>query len=192
MQSKPIASSFEGKSAVPTSKSNGAKPALRVVKKYPNRRLYDTNSSTYITLADVKRLVMTGEPFVVRDAKTNEDLTRAILLQIILEEEAGGAPIFTEAALSNIIRFYGHAMQGFMGSCLEENVQSMMDIQNKLTEQAKGTSPEMWAPFLNLQSPMMQNMVGGYAENSRNAFLKMQEQMQKQAGQMLGVFGLKP
>jgi polyhydroxyalkanoate synthesis regulator protein len=114
------------------------------------------------------------------------------LLQIILEEEAGGAPIFTEAALSNIIRFYGHAMQGFMGSCLEENVQSMMDIQNKLTEQAKGTSPEMWAPFLNLQSPMMQNMVGGYAENSRNAFLKMQEQMQKQAGQMLGVFGLKP
>ncbi len=176
---------------MPTTKSDGAKAAQRVVKKYPNRRLYDTSSSSYITLADVKRLVMAGEPFVVRDAKTNEDLTRAILLQIILEAEAGGAPIFTEAALSNIIRFYGHAMQGFMGSCLEENVQSMMDIQNKLTEQAKGQSPDLWAPFTNLQSPLMQNMVGGYAENSRNAFVKMQEQMQKQAEQMLGAFGLK-
>jgi polyhydroxyalkanoate synthesis repressor PhaR len=184
--------SFEGKSAVPTTKSDGVKSAQRVVKKYPNRRLYDTNSSTYITLADVKRLVMAGESFVVRDAKTNEDLTRAILLQIILEEEAGGKPIFTEAALGNIIRFYGHAMQGFMGSCLEENVQSMMDIQNKLTEQAKGQSPDMWAPFTNLQSPLMQNMVGGYAENSRNAFLKMQEQMQKQTEQIMGAFGLKP
>ena len=184
--------SFEGISAVPTTKSDSAKPAQRVVKKYPNRRLYDTSSSTYITLADVKRLVMAGESFVVRDAKTNEDLTRAILLQIILEEEAGGKPIFTEAALANIIRFYGHAMQGFMGSCLEENVQSMMDIQNKLTEQAKGHSPEMWAPFTNLQSPLMQNMVGGYAENSRKTFLKMQEQMQKQTEQILGAFGLKP
>lgn len=177
---------------MPTTKSDGAKPAQRVVKKYPNRRLYDTDSSTYITLADVKRLVMAGEPFVVRDAKTNEDLTRAILLQIILDEEAGGAPIFTEAALGNIIRFYGHAMQGFMGSCLEENVQSMMDIQNQLTEKAKGQPPEMWAPFMNLQSPLMQKMMGGYAENSKDVFLKMQEQMQKQAGQMLGVFGLKP
>ncbi len=177
---------------MPTTKSDGAKSAQRVVKKYPNRRLYDTSSSSYITLADVKRLVMAGESFVVRDAKTNEDLTRAILLQIILEEEAGGKPIFTEAALANIIRFYGHAMQGFMGSCLEENVQSMMDIQNKLTEQAKGHSPEMWAPFTNLQSPLMQNMVGGYAENSRKAFLKMQDQMQKQTEQILGAFGLKP
>jgi len=176
---------------VPNTKTDGVKSAQRVLKKYPNRRLYDTDTSTYITLVDVKRLVMAGEAFVVRDAKTNEDLTRAILLQIILEEEAGGAPIFTEAALANIIRFYGHAMQGFVGSCLEESVQSMMDVQTKLTEQAKGKSPELWAPFLNLQSPLMQNMMGGYAENSKNALRDMHEQLQKQAGQMMGVFGLK-
>jgi polyhydroxyalkanoate synthesis repressor PhaR len=63
----------------------------------------------------------------VRDAKTGEDLTRSILLQIILEEEAGGSPMFTEAVLRNIIRFYGHAMQGFMGGYLEKNIQTFMD-----------------------------------------------------------------
>jgi polyhydroxyalkanoate synthesis repressor PhaR len=176
---------------VRTTKTDGVRATPRVVKKYPNRRLYDTDSSAYITLADVKRLVMTAEPFVVRDAKTNEDLTRSILLQIILEEEAGGTPIFTEAALANIIRFYGHAMQGFMGSCLEGNVQSMMDIQNQLAAQGKEQSPEMWAPFMNLQSPVMQKMMGGYTVNPGNVVLEFQEQMKKQAGQMLGVFGLK-
>jgi polyhydroxyalkanoate synthesis repressor PhaR len=65
---------------------------------------------------------------VVRDAKTGEDLTRSILLQIILEEEAGGAPMFSEAVLANIIRFYGHAMQGFMGST-EKNMQAFTDMQ---------------------------------------------------------------
>lgn len=176
---------------MPTASADSAKSTQRVIKKYPNRRLYDTSSSTYITLADVKRLVMAGESFVVRDAKSHEDLTRAILLQIILEEEAAGAPMFTEAALSNLIRFYGHAMQGFMGSCLEGNVQSMMDIQNQLTEQAKGKSPEIWEQFMNLQSPVMQKMMGGYTQNSKNVVLELQEQLQKQASQMLGVFGLK-
>ncbi|HRO64582.1 polyhydroxyalkanoate synthesis repressor PhaR, partial [Thermomonas sp.] len=81
-----------------------AKPAQRVIKKYPNRRLYDTSTSTYVTLAEVRQLVMNGETVAVRDAKSGEDLTRSILLQIILEEEAGGAPMFSEAALANIIR----------------------------------------------------------------------------------------
>ncbi len=116
-------------------KANGpqsAQPATassaRVIKKYPNRRLYDTNTSSYITLSQVKQLVMGAEPFVVRDAKTNEDLTRSILLQIILEEESGGVPMFSEAVLANIIRFYGHAMQGFMGTYLEKNIQSFSDV----------------------------------------------------------------
>ena len=76
-------------------KKAAAKSAQRVIKKYPNRRLYDTDTSTYITLAEVKQLVMASQPIVVRDAKTGEDLTRSILLQIILEEEAGGAPMFS-------------------------------------------------------------------------------------------------
>ena len=129
---------------MPSNKAAAEKPAQRVIKKYPNRRLYDTDTSTYITLAEVKQLVMDAEPFVVRDAKTGEDLTRSILLQIILEAEAGGAPMFSEAALANIIRFYGHAMQGFMGSYLEKNIQNLMELQATLAEQSKGLSPEAW------------------------------------------------
>ncbi len=172
-------------------KAAGAKPAQRIIKKYPNRRLYDTDTSSYITLTEVKQLVMDSESFVVRDAKTNEDLTRSILLQIILEEEAGGAPMFTEAVLANIIRFYGHAMQGFMGSYLEKNVQAMTDIQAKLAEQAKTVTPEMWTQFMSLQSPLLQGMMGNYAEQSKTVLTQMQEQMQKQTEQMLGAFGLK-
>ena len=163
----------------------------RIIKKYPNRRLYDTETSAYITLAEVRRLVMSNTHFVVRDAKTNEDLTRSILLQIILEEEAGGAPMFTEAVLSNIIRFYGDAMQSFMGAYLEKNVQSFMDLQLKMAEQSKGLSPEMWAQFMNVKSPMMQGMMGAYVEQSKNVFTQMQEQMQKQSEQMLAALGLK-
>ena len=163
----------------------------RVIKKYPNRRLYDTETSTYITLTDVRQLVMDSAHFVVVDAKTNDDLTRSILLQIILEEESGGAPMFTEAVLANIIRFYGNAMQSFMGAYLEKNVQSFMDLQVKMAEQSKGMSPESWAKLMNVQSPMMQGMMGNYVEQSKSAFTQMQEQMAKQSEQMLSAFGLK-
>ncbi|RZI69212.1 MAG: polyhydroxyalkanoate synthesis repressor PhaR [Variovorax sp.] len=173
-------------------KTSGApKPAQRVIKKYPNRRLYDTDTSTYITLAEVKQLVLDTQSFIVRDAKTNEDLTRSILLQIILEEEAGGAPMFTEAALANIIRFYGHAMQGFMGNYLENNVQAFTDMQAEMASQSKTLTPEMWAKFMNMQNPMMQGMMGNYVEQSKTMFEQMQEQMQKQTEQMLGAFGIK-
>ncbi|MEX1167554.1 MAG: polyhydroxyalkanoate synthesis repressor PhaR [Hydrogenophaga sp.] len=165
--------------------------AVRVIKKYPNRRLYDTDSSSYITMAEVKKLVMGNERFVVRDAKSNDDLTRSILLQIILEEETAGVPIFTEQVLANIIRFYGHAMQDFMGSYLEKNVQIFMDLQHQMTEQSQGVSPDMWKQFTNAKSPMMQGMMGSYMEQSRGAFTQMQEQMQKNSEQMLAALGLK-
>jgi len=168
-----------------------AKSVQRVIKKYPNRRLYDTSTSTYVTLAEVKQLVMNGESVAVRDAKSGEDLTRSILLQIILEEEAGGAPMFSEAALANIIRFYGHAMQGFMGTYLEKNVQLFTEIQAKLAEQSQGLTPETWAQLMNLQSPVMKGLMGNYVEQSQTMFQQMQEQMQKQTEQMLGAFGIK-
>ena len=163
------------------------KGAERLIKKYPNRRLYDTQTSTYITLADVKQLVMDSEEFKVVDAKSGEELTRSILLQIILEEETGGVPMFSSAMLSQIIRFYGHAMQGMMGSYLEKNLQTFTDIQSKLAEQAKGLydpkvmSPELWTQFLNGQAPAVQGLMGNYLEQSRAMFLKMQEQMAEQA-----------
>lgn len=168
-----------------------AKAAQRVIKKYPNRRLYDTDTSSYITLVEVKQLVMAHKNLVVRDAKTGEDITRSILLQIILEEEAGGAPLFTEAVLSNIIRVYGHAMQGFMGSYLEKNVQLFTDMQTKMAEQSPSVTPEIWAQFMSTQSPMLQGLMGNYAEQSRTMVTQMQEKMQQQTEQMLGVLGLK-
>ena len=174
-----------------TQAASAAKSAQRVIKKYPNRRLYDTTTSTYITLAEVKQLVMASENLVVRDAKTGEDITRSILLQIILEEEAGGAPMFSETVLANIIRFYGHAMQGFMGSYLEKNIQMFTDMQARLAEQSPGMTPEAWAKFMGAQSPMVQGLMGNYTEQSRTLFTQMQEQMQKQTEQMLGAFGLK-
>jgi polyhydroxyalkanoate synthesis repressor PhaR len=159
----------------------------RILKKYPNRRLYDTRTSSYITLADVKKMVLEGQDFIVRDAKSGDDLTRSILLQIILEEETGGVPMFSSQMLAQIIRFYGHAMQGVMGSYLEKNLQTFTDIQKRLAEQSKGMydgnmmNPEVWAQMLNGQSPAVQNLMGNYLEQSKSMFAQMQEQMAKQA-----------
>jgi len=173
------------------SKKAGVKPAQRVIKKYPNRRLYDTESSAYITLADVRHLVMGGAPFVVIDAKTGEELTRSILLQIILEEEAGGAPMFTEQVLASIIRFYGQALQGYMGPYLEKNIQAMTEMQAELSTKAQGLTPEMWSRFMTLQSPVIQNMMGDYVDQSKSVFMQVQEQMHKSTEQVLGAFGMK-
>lgn len=174
------------------------KISVRLIKKYPNRRLYDTQTSSYITLTDVKQLVLGNEEFAVIDAKSDEDLTRSILLQIILEEESNGTPMFSSAALSQIIRYYGHAMQGMMGSYLEKNIQAFIDIQNKLTENSKGFydgkpfSPEMWAQFMNVQGPMMQGMMSNYIEQSKTLFVQMQEKMQNQSKNMFGTFPFVP
>jgi polyhydroxyalkanoate synthesis repressor PhaR len=167
---------------------------VRLIKKYPNRRLYDTQTSTYITLADVKQLVLDHENFQVLDAKSGEELTRPILLQIILEEEAGGVPMFSSQMLSQVIRFYGNAMQGMMGSYLEKNIQAFIDIQGKLSEQSKAfyetnkIGPEMWTQFVNMQSPMIQSMMSSYIEQSKNLFVQMQENMQNQARSMFTGF----
>ena len=145
--------------------------SVRIIKKYPNRRLYDTETSSYVALADLKQLVMDHKTFAVRDAKTGDDLTRSILLQIILEEEAAGTPLLTEPMLANIIRFYGHAMQGFMGTYLERNVQAFMDMQDQLARNARGLGT-----------------MGSMLDASRHPFFDMQEQLQQQ---MLEAMGLK-
>lgn len=180
--------------AAPTDAPLGS-DAVRTIKKYPNRRLYDTRTSSYITLAEIKKLVMMATPVKVVDAKTGDDLTRTILLQIILEEESAGLPMFSEAVLSNIIRFYGHAMQTHMGSYLESHVQFFMDWQNKLGESSPALSPEVWAQFMQWQTPMMQNMFSGLANPSQSVMVQMQEQMtkqiQKNTEQLLGAMGLR-
>ncbi|NMG53259.1 polyhydroxyalkanoate synthesis repressor PhaR [Aromatoleum aromaticum] len=159
----------------------------RLIKKYPNRRLYDTRTSSYITLADVKELVLSREEFQVVDAKTTEDLTRSILLQIILEEEAGGAPMFTSDLLAHMIRFYGNATQGMMGKYLENNIKAFTEMQGKLQEQAQAIygenspiSQDLWAQFLNFQGPALQSVMGTYVEQSKKMFSQMQEQIESQ------------
>jgi polyhydroxyalkanoate synthesis repressor PhaR len=167
----------------------------RLIKKYPNRRLYDTRTSTYITIADVKELVISQEDFQVVDAKSGDDLTRQILLQIILEEEqGGGAPVFTPPVLAQIIRSYGNAMQGFMGSYLEKNIQAFIDMQQKLQEQSRAfydtnkVGPDLWNQFLSMQAPMVQTMMNSYMEQSKTLFAQMQENMQSQTRGMFGGF----
>jgi polyhydroxyalkanoate synthesis repressor PhaR len=163
-----------------------AKP-IRIIKKYPNRRLYDTANSGYITLADVKQMVLEFIDFQVIDAKSGDDLTRGILLQIILEEESAGMPMFSSEMLSQMIRFYGNALQGIMGNYMEQNVKAFLVIQNKLQDQAKQVygdkmllTPDLWKQFLQMQAPAMQGMLGNYLEQSAKLFMDMQQRMQDQ------------
>lgn len=171
----------------------------RVIKKYPNRRLYDLSTSTYITLADVKQLVIERQEVLIVDAKTGENLTRSILLQVILEEEVGGTPIFSETVLANLIRFYGHTMQGFMGAYMEKNIQAMAEMQSQWAEQTRQMPPELWGQFQAFSQPVipptMPPSMEAYTEQSRQTFVKAQEQMQEQVRQQteqfLQLFGIK-
>jgi polyhydroxyalkanoate synthesis repressor PhaR len=177
------------------STASPATDKLRLIKKYPNRRLYDTRTSSYITLADVKELVLKHEQFQVVDAKTSENLTRSILLQIILEEEAGGMPMFTSDLLSQVIRFYGNAMQGMVGNYLEKNMQTFVQVQKQLQEQSRTmygdntkVNKDLWAQFMNFQGSAMQGMMSAYMDQSKNVFMQMQEQLQNQTKNIFSGF----
>ncbi|MFN4325098.1 MAG: polyhydroxyalkanoate synthesis repressor PhaR [Azonexus sp.] len=174
---------------------------VRLIKKYPNRRLYDTKTSAYITLGDVKDLVLKFEAFKVVDAKTGDDLTRSILLQIILEEETGGVPMFSSELLSGFIRFYGSTMQGMLGKYLENNMKTFVDFQQKLQDQSRsiygtGDNPHLqadfWNQFLNFQQPAMQSMMTAYMDQSKKMFQSMQDQLQSQTRNMFTGFQADP
>ena len=111
---------------------------MRIIKKYPNRRLYDTEQSRYITLADLQQLVMEGHEFQVKDANTDADLTRNILLQIIAEQESGGKPMFTTEILLRIIRFYGNSVQDALTQYLQQSLSLFEDQQKAFQEQVRG------------------------------------------------------
>ena len=110
----------------------------RIIKKYPNRRLYDTVESRYITLADIRRLVLEKENFVVIDKKSQEDITRTILLQVIAEQEHQGEPLMSQDFLSQVIRSYGGAMQGFVGTYLEQSLKLFMTQQQQIRDRVRG------------------------------------------------------
>ena len=112
--------------------------ASRVIKKYPNRRLYDTEISSYITIEDVRQLIVEGEEFEVRDARTGDDLTRCVLLQIIAEHEQDGEPVLSTQLLSQIIRFYGDSLQSYMGNYLERSMQMFLEEQQEFRQHVGG------------------------------------------------------
>ncbi len=168
--------------------------APRIIKQYPNRRLYDTETSTYITLSEVKDLVLQYREFQVQDAKSGADLTRAILLQIILEEESGGVPMFTTGMLANIIRYYGHAMQGLMGSYLERSIHAFHEAQKRFQDQAStlyGEVPkvpaEAWSQLVS-GGPQIPNAMGGYLEKGAQAVIDMQDELRRQALKLFSGF----
>jgi polyhydroxyalkanoate synthesis repressor PhaR len=169
--------------------------SIRLIKKYPNRRLYDIKTSTYITLEDIRNFVVSSEKIQVIDAKTGENLTRSVYLQIVLEAEAGGEPLFTEDALICMIRFYGNTFQGTIGSFLEKNIRAFLDVQIKLQEQnkllltAKMYHPEVWINLLSTPNSATQTMMGTYLEHSKQAFAQMQEALQVQTLALFTSFG---
>ena len=146
--------------------------SIRVIKKYPNRRLYDTEISSYITIEDVRQLIIDNEEFEVRDARSGEDLTRQVLLQIITEHEQDGEPMLSTQLLSQIIRFYGDSLQGFMGSYLERSMQGFLDQQQQFRKQIGGMIGQTpWAMMNQLTErnlavwKELQNLSGNVGQN---------------------------
>ncbi len=142
----------------------------RIIKKYPNRRLYDTEESKYITLEDIKKLVTDSKEFIVKDVKSEEDLTRSILLQIIIEQEDDGEPLFTTQALSHIIRFYGDSVQSVAGDYLQKSINLFVSQQKQLQDQlstAVSNNPiTAMAELTEKNLDMWKNMQESFFENA--------------------------
>jgi polyhydroxyalkanoate synthesis repressor PhaR len=147
----------------------------RLIKKYANRRLYDASISKHVTLGDIRQMIVDGERIRVVEDKTNEDITRLILLQVISEQEQFGRPILTTQLLESIIRFYGGPMQDFMSRYLETSVEAFMKQQESLQQQV--------AQMLNAAPPPM-NAMAEMARQNMELWTRMQEGM-------LGMFGAK-
>jgi polyhydroxyalkanoate synthesis repressor PhaR len=150
----------------------------RIIRKYPNRRLYDVANDGYITVADVKELVLKNVDFQVVDAKSGADLTRATLLQIILEEESGASPMLSSEMLTQIVRFHGAAQQTMVGAYMEENLNTLLGIQRKLQEPARPSqddtvrlTPDLWTQWMQLQAPALQAMLASFLEQGARRFL---------------------
>ncbi|SBW85209.1 hypothetical protein PVE_P0168 (plasmid) [Pseudomonas veronii 1YdBTEX2] len=141
----------------------------RLIKKYPNRRLYDTHTSSHVTLTDIRQMVIDGTSFEIVDAKSGEDLTRSILMQIIQEAESDGEPIFSSDMLKSIIRFYG-PFQGMFGVYLDKSIQAILDIQ----AQTNAQSSQAWSEFMHKQMPTMQNLMQQYIDQSQSLYLAPQ------------------
>jgi polyhydroxyalkanoate synthesis repressor PhaR len=165
----------------------------RIIKKYQNRRLYDTATSTYIVLDDIRQIIVDGELVKVIDVKSEQEVTRSVLLQIILEEEVNGIPMFSDEFLFQIIRFYGKSFQSSLSPFLEQGVDLFRKMQKQFYEQIRDvygkeklpSGVELWKGYIQQQTPQIEASIKEYVDNSTNAFLKMQEHLQHQTENML-------
>jgi polyhydroxyalkanoate synthesis repressor PhaR len=143
----------------------------RVIKKYANRRLYDASQSRHITLDDIRNMVISGVRVKVVEDKTNEDITRLILLQVIADQEQFGRPILSTPLLESLIRFYGNSLQGFLSSYLEKSVETFMRQQEAVQAQFArmvnssplGAMSELTRQNLELWTKMQESMLAAFA-----------------------------
>jgi polyhydroxyalkanoate synthesis repressor PhaR len=143
----------------------------RVIKKYANRRLYDASQSRHITLDDIRNMVISGIRVKVVEDKTNEDITRLILLQVIADQEQFGRPILSTPLLEALIRFYGNSLQGFLSAYLEKSVETFMRQQEAVQAQFTrvlnnsplGTMSELTRQNLELWAKMQESMLAAFA-----------------------------
>jgi len=142
----------------------------RVIKKYANRRLYDTAESRYITLDDIRQLVMDGASIRVVDDRSGDDITRSMLLQIIVEQEEKGQPMLSTRLLEQIILYYGNSLQSFVGAYLEKSMDSFISQQHVLQEHMENmlhTTPfsvmkDISARNLELWKDMQESLLKAY------------------------------
>ena len=159
----------------------------RVLKKYQNRRLYDTATSTYVVLDDIKQMIMDGDDIKVIDVKTEVDVTRGVLLQIVLEEEASSSPILSNEFIVQIIRFYGKAFQTAISPFLEQGMDLLRQTQKRFYAQLKANHPkeslpsslDLWKEFWQDRGPHVQQNIFDYINSSTNNYIQMQEQVQE-------------
>ena len=140
----------------------------RVIKKYPNRRLYDTEISQYITLDDVKKLVLNGVEFHVKEVKSGDDLTRSTLLQIIAEQEHEGKPLFNTLMLTQLIRFYGNAYQSTFSEYLQKSLEIFTSQQQNI--QKNFTESVTQNPFTSTMAEMTEQNISMWRQVQDNFF----------------------
>ena len=148
----------------------------RLIKKYPNRRLYDTEESRYITLADVQRLMRGGTDIKVIDSQSGEDITRGILIQIITEQEAGGNPLFTTDMLTRFIRFYDESVQDAFSSFLDQTLklysEQQAQMQAQLDELMSGSVVDTWTELAERNMNLWREMQDSFFRTSALASAK--------------------
>lgn len=173
---------------------------IRIIKKYQNRRLYDTATSTYIILEDIKQMIIDGDTIKVTDVKSGNDVTRSVLLQIILDEEVNSSPIFRDDFLLQIIRFYGKTFQPAISPFLEQSMEMIKQSQKQFLTQVRSVSSnkeqlnqnlEKWKDFWENNNQSLQKNMFDYFSSSTNQFLKaqlnVQEQLQHQSENILNL-----